>query len=47
MFLNKFNNDLNKFKKIFLKEDKILFYGASKDFVLLIETLDHILKKKS
>jgi organic radical activating enzyme len=46
MFLNKFNNDLNKFKKIFLKEDKILFYGASKDFVLLIETLDHILKKK-
>ena len=41
-----FEKYLNEFNKKFLNSKKIVFYGASKDFVQLIETLDILLKPK-
>ena len=41
-----FDKFFNAFKKNWSIDDQIVFYGASKDFVQLIETLDIILKKK-
>ena len=46
MKISESKNIFENFKKEWLDVDRIFFYGASKDYVQLIETLDLILKKK-
>tara|TARA_X000000950_G_scaffold263678_1_gene336139 strand:+ start:29 stop:343 length:315 start_codon:yes stop_codon:yes gene_type:complete len=44
--LKSFSFFLKNFKRKWSTTSEVIFYGASKDFVLLIETLDILLTKK-